>query len=392
MASSGLLWERVDGPRRLVRGAPIILLALAFVCALLVPVSTTAPGYAALLGLSVVAGAFSWWWTGCPALSSTARAAIYAFQVLLAAAMVALNPFYGIFGYFGYVSAMLLFDGGPLIGACFLNSFVMAASQIGGFANIGQSLGAFATLVLVNAGLSGAIVHYGTLHAREVEGREQAATELAEVSRRNQELHEQLMRRAHEQGIMQERERLSREIHDTVAQDLVAIVSQLEAIDPQGDWQPRVEAAKALARNGLAEARRAVSALRSPLLDEGTAADALRALLDQWSDHHRILARLQITGSPFPTQQDQVVVRVCQEALSNVARHSDAAEVVVHLEYTQDGLLLQIRDDGRGFSVDDADLGFGLRSMRERVEAVGGSLDVESAQGAGCSIDVAAPA
>ncbi|WP_367188055.1 sensor histidine kinase [Branchiibius sp. NY16-3462-2] len=236
------------------------------------------------------------------------------------------------------------------------------------------------------------IVHFGEQRAREVQEREAAARQSAEVSQRNQELHDQLLERAHEQGILQERERLSREIHDTVAQDLVAIVSQLEAIDGEGDWRSRVDAAKDLARDGLGEARRAVNALRSPLLDDASAADAVRALLDEWSARHRIRAHLDVEGAPTRTEQDQMLVRVCQEALSNVARHSGATSVVVQLQYTQDGLLLQVRDDGRGFEPSQGGAGHGLRNMRERVEAVGGSLDVESSAGAGCLIDVAAPA
>lgn len=392
MASERLLWERVDGPRRLIRGAPMILLAVSFVCALLVPVGATTAGYVGLLVLSVAASAFSWWWTGRSALTTPARVGVYFVQLLFASAAVTLNPFYGIFGYFGFISAMLLFDGRPLVVACVGNSLVMAAAQLGGFANVAKLPGAFLALVAVNAGLSGAIVHFGTLHAREVERREQAASELAEVSRRNQQLHDELLERAHERGILQERERLSREIHDTVAQDLVGVVSQLEAIEANGDWQGRVEVAKGLARDGLAEARRAVRALHSPLLDDATAADALRGLLDSWSDRHRISGRLAVSGSPVRTNQDQVVLRVAQEALSNVARHSGATQVVIRLGYTQDGLLLQIRDDGCGFASGTAAVGFGLRTMRERIEAAGGSFDVESTVGEGCLIDVAAPA
>ena len=388
----GPYWDRVDGPVAAVRWAPAALLAGSLLCAVVVPVASGRVGYLLLIALSVVSVLLAAWWMRRTSLSMPLRVVIFAAHLAMAAAMIAISPFYGIFGFFGYVIAMLLFEGPALIVALGLNALVMAAAQVGGFGQAVSSWQAFLALSFVNAGVVAVIVHFGMQRAREVQERETAARQLAEVSQRNQELQDQLLERAHEQGILQERERLSREIHDTVAQDLVAIVSQLEAIDGEGDWRSRVDAAKDLARDGLGEARRAVNALRSPLLDDASAADAVRGLLDEWSARHRIRAHLYVEGTPARTEQDQMIVRVCQEALSNVARHSGATSVQVQLQYTQDGLLLQVRDDGRGFEPLLGGVGHGLRNMRERVEAVGGSLDVESALGAGCLIDVAAPA
>ncbi|KYH43745.1 hypothetical protein AZH51_02815 [Branchiibius sp. NY16-3462-2] len=388
----GPYWDRVDGPVAAVRWAPVALLAGSLLCAVVVPVASGRVGYLLLIVLSAASILLAAWWMRRTSLSMPLRVAIFTAHLAMAAVMIAISPFYGIFGFFGYVIAMLLFHGRALVVALGLNALVMAAAQVGGFGQAVSDWHAFLALSFVNAGVVAVIVHFGEQRAREVQEREAAARQSAEVSQRNQELHDQLLERAHEQGILQERERLSREIHDTVAQDLVAIVSQLEAIDGEGDWRSRVDAAKDLARDGLGEARRAVNALRSPLLDDASAADAVRALLDEWSARHRIRAHLDVEGAPTRTEQDQMLVRVCQEALSNVARHSGATSVVVQLQYTQDGLLLQVRDDGRGFEPSQGGAGHGLRNMRERVEAVGGSLDVESSAGAGCLIDVAAPA
>lgn len=388
----GPYWDRVDGPVAAVRWAPLALVAGSMVCAIVVPIRSGAVGYLLLAALSAASVLLAAWWMHRTALVLPLRVAIFAAHLAMGAAMIAISPFYGIFGFFGYVIAMLLFSGLTLLVALGLNALVMAASQVGGFSEAVSNWHAFLALSLVNAGVVAVIVHFGVRRAEEVQEREAAASRLAEVSRRNQELQDQLLEQAHRQGILQERERLSREIHDTVAQDLVAIVSQLEAIDAEGDWRYRVTAAKALARDGLGEARRAVSALRSPLLDDASAADAVRNFLDDWSARHQIRAHLSVQGVPVRTEQDQMIVRVCQEALSNVARHAGASCVEVQLRYTQDGLLLQVRDDGRGFEPLQTESGHGLRNMRERVEAVGGSLDVESACGAGCLIDVAAPA
>ncbi|PWJ25541.1 signal transduction histidine kinase [Branchiibius hedensis] len=388
----GPYWDRVEGPVTAVRWAPLVLLSGSLLCSIVVPVASGRLGYLLLIVLSVASALLAGWWMRRRELSTSSRVAICAAHLSMTAAMIAISPVYGIFGFFGYIIAMLLFDGPALIVALGLNALIMAGSQVGGFGQAVSDWRAFLALSLVNAGVVAVIVHFGMKRAREVQQREAAADALAEVSRRNQELQDQLLERAHEQGILQERERLSREIHDTVAQDLVAIVSQLEAIDSEGDWRPRVDAAKSLARDGLGEARRAVSALRSPLLDDASAAQAVRALVDDWSSRHHIRARLTVHGTPARTEQDQVILRVCQEALSNVARHSGASCVEVELQYTQDGLLLQVRDDGRGFDPLLAQAGHGLRNMRERVEAVGGSLDVESNSGAGCLIGVAAPA
>jgi len=161
------------------------------------------------------------------------------------------------------------------------------------------------------------------------------------------------MNQARTAGIREERARLARDLHDTVAQGLVAVVTQLEAIDEASLSDDatcrRIASAKALARQGLGEARRAVNALQPSALDDATLPDAIDRLLNQWSRLHRVHADLTVSGEPRPANADPALIRVTQEALSNAARHSGAHRVTVSIDYLEDQVLLDIHDDGRGF-------------------------------------------
>lgn len=212
------------------------------------------------------------------------------------------------------------------------------------------------------------------------------------MQQRNVELQEQLLLRAREQGVLEERARLSREIHDTVAQDLVAIVSQLEAIERHRLARPGRHTAKDLARSGLGEARRAVYALRSPMLDAQPLPVAVTELVNAWATVHRLAAHVEIAGDPVPTDADQDLLRICQEALSNVSRHARARAVDVCLSYVEEGVLLDIKDDGDGFDPQRIREGNGLRGMRERVSSSGGTVDIATEIGGGCLVSAVVPA
>jgi len=180
----------------------------------------------------------------------------------------------------------------------------------------------------------------------------------------------------------------------------VAVVTQLEAIDDttlaDDAARRRVDNAKALARQSLDEARRAVDALRPPALDDATLAEAIEATLDGWGEVNRIAIDLTVSGTPRSTAADPALLRVVQEALSNVARHSGACRVAVSLDYLDDEVLLDVHDDGAGFRPEtgrrpSATGGHGLSSMAERLRLAGGVLAVESAPGAGCVVSAAVP-
>jgi signal transduction histidine kinase len=207
----------------------------------------------------------------------------------------------------------------------------------------------------------------------------------------------QLLEQEREAATLAERARLAREIHDTLAQGLTGIVVQLGAAQralaaEEQAAEQHIDLAQQMAREALSEARRSVWNLRAPVLERGDLADALRALSSR-----PIRPETEISfeqhGEPWPLPPtvESALLRVCQEALVNVAKHTDATQVKVILEYMSDVVRLSVHDDGIGF--DDLALpqgvampgpwgGFGLLGMRERLAALGGSLELSNNGGA----------
>lgn len=197
-------------------------------------------------------------------------------------------------------------------------------------------------------------------------------------------------------GIFQERARLAREIHDTLAQGLISIVTQLEAAESVADdphqAQTHVQMAKESARDSLTEARRFVWELRTEQPTPQAFELLLRETVAQWSRRHALRAQFISTGTPTalsPLQQSELV-RILGEALVNIAHHAQAQQVTVTLSYLDAEISLDVQDDGIGF--DPAETahtprgGFGLIGMRERAEALGGRLIIESAPQEGTTI------
>jgi signal transduction histidine kinase len=193
-----------------------------------------------------------------------------------------------------------------------------------------------------------------------------------------------------------ERNRIARDIHDSVGHYLTVVHVQIEAAraivarDPAGADECLVRA-QGLARDGLGELRRSVSLLRA-----GAAADrpfgvSLAKLVDD-SRQAGLDAQLAIEGAPraLPPAIELAIFRAAQEALTNVARHARATRARCTLAYRDDAIHLRVADDGAGAAATDG--GFGLDGMRERLAAVGGSVDVRTAPGAGFTIDVRVPA
>jgi signal transduction histidine kinase len=233
--------------------------------------------------------------------------------------------------------------------------------------------------------------------------------ELSEANRRleaalaeNAGLHEQLLTQAREAGIMDERQRMAREIHDTLAQGLTGIITQLQAAAQGGrpaDRDRRIEAAIRLARDSLSEARRSVHELRPEPLETARLGEALAEVAQRLSALHGVPAHVTTTGVPRPMPADVEVtlLRTAQEALANVAKHANATRVGLTLSYMEDEVALDVRDDGIGF--DPAGLpvsadggGFGLTAMRQRVELLSGTLEIESESGVGTAISACVPA
>jgi signal transduction histidine kinase len=200
---------------------------------------------------------------------------------------------------------------------------------------------------------------------------------------------------------------MAREIHDTLAQGLMGIITQLQAAQQAGvDDEPgrrHLDLAIGLARDSLTEARRSVQALAPTPLAEARLPDAIKDVAQRWSDLHGIPVSFTTTGTRriMRTEIEVALLRTAQEALANVAKHAQASRVGLTLSYMDDLVTLDVRDDGVGFATvngagprrpRDAQGGFGLASMRQRVEGVAGTLEVESDPDAGTAISAAIPA
>jgi signal transduction histidine kinase len=222
---------------------------------------------------------------------------------------------------------------------------------------------------------------------------------LAEQRRRaldeNERLREQLLAQARADARSDERRRLAREIHDTVAQGLVGVITQLDAISGWSEGMPspedrrHVEQAAAIARESLREARRAVAELAPAALDGTDLTTAVRRTTERWGLRAGIATRLSLpddAGTADP-EVAAAIVRVLQEALANVARHARASLASVTLTWFPDALILDVADDGTGFDPSapsqgpGARGGYGLTALRDRMAAIGGTVDIESSPG-----------
>ena len=210
-----------------------------------------------------------------------------------------------------------------------------------------------------------------------------------------------LAERAKEAGVQEERQRLARDIHDTLAQGFASVIRHLEAIelsfataddaqDVKRNAAPHLAHAQAVSRASLAEIRRLVWALRPAPLAEATLSAAIERIVAQWGEANGIAAGCTVDELPALNPDAEVIfLRATQEALSNVVRHAFATKVNVTMHRVDDLVLLSIEDNGRGFA--DADVGIGITGMRERVQRFGGRVLIDSAPGTGTSITVAMP-
>jgi two-component system, NarL family, sensor kinase len=209
----------------------------------------------------------------------------------------------------------------------------------------------------------------------------------------------ELFARSTRLGAVEERNRLAREIHDTLAQGLTATALQLESADALLDagsekaHEP-LRRALSLTRSNLEEARRSVLDLRASPLEGLPLSEALKALVERWEAETGIAARYgAVNGSrPLPPSVEAALYRICQEALTNVARHAGAKRATVRLVATPDRVRLAVEDDGQGFDAAGApEDRHGIVGMRERAEVLGGTLEVSSGPGEGTRIEVTVP-
>ncbi|WP_103355341.1 sensor histidine kinase [Amycolatopsis sp. CA-128772] len=194
----------------------------------------------------------------------------------------------------------------------------------------------------------------------------------------------EVARLSREAGTAAERERLAREIHDTLAQGFTSIVTLAQAIESELDTDPaaarrHAELAARTARDNLTEARAMVAALAPADLAAGSLVDAVRRQADRLADETGVGVRYEVDSAlpPIGMAGEVVLLRGAQEALNNVRRHAAASVVSVRLSVVDGAVRLSVRDDGTGFDPGHT-TGFGLRGMRSRAEQVGGTLSVRS--------------
>jgi signal transduction histidine kinase len=237
-------------------------------------------------------------------------------------------------------------------------------------------------------------IAFGLWVYRIIEQSSDRASLISELGRTRAEL-AQANRKA---GVLAERQRLSGEIHDTVAQGFTSIIMLLQAADADVEREPaaaREHLALALqtARENLAEARALVAALAPAGLEPGALDAALRRLTDAVPGHLGPPASFEVTGRavPLPRPAEVMLLRVGQEALANVRQHARAQQVQVSLRYSEGQVGLEVTDDGAGFDPGQPGGGYGLPGMRARVDEAGGRLEVRSSPGCGTTVRVVVP-
>ncbi|TDB98727.1 sensor histidine kinase [Actinomadura sp. 7K534] len=299
-----------------------------------------------------------------------------------------LNPFFCIYAVIGYFDAQHYLTRRWAMAGLLITAVTMAGAQAGGLPpDDPTEAAALGGLFALNCGL---ILIFGRMAEREEKQSLVQAETIDELERTNARLEQalaenaglqaQLLVQAREAGISDERRRLAAEIHDTIAQGLTGIITQLQAAEDS----EHVRRATALARESLREARRSVQDLAPTHLEHDMLPEALKKITDG-------RAHLTVTGTaePLHGELEATLLRIAQEAVTNAERHARADRIGVTLSYMDDEVTLDIRDDGRGFTRPSS--GFGLTAMRERAERVAGTLEIESEPGRGTAVSARVP-
>jgi signal transduction histidine kinase len=387
------------------RWLPHLLLAMSATLAILTEINGYRGAAVLLAALLVAAGAVGW----TQAFASTTAgepgraATYYAGRTVFAGVLVALNPWFALFAFLGYADAIRLFRPRPAIPGIVATAAIVAWSQTGGVPTSGYAV--YFVVLVVNAGLASLVAVGGTRLLTQADEHRRLIAELQATNERleavlaeNSGLHDQLIAQAREAGVLDERQRLAAEIHDTLAQGLAGIITQLEAAAGGVDRERHLAAAGALARVSLREARLTVQDLRPDLLARRTLEAAIAQVARDWSERTGIPTEVAATGAAIALGADAEVAlfRTAQEALTNIGKHAAAQRVGVTLTFLDELVLLDIRDDGLGFapgvSLPSPDgTGVGLIAMRQRLERVGGGLAIESAPGCGTALSARVP-
>ena len=208
-----------------------------------------------------------------------------------------------------------------------------------------------------------------------------------------------LYQETREMAVLNERNRMAREIHDTLAQGFTGIVLQLEAAEQAlnentEEAQEHLNLARELARESLNEARRSVWALRPQLLEQSPLITTLRQQIEKFTRDSGVPAKFNVDREKhtLPPDVENALLRICQEALTNVERHARASQVEVMLAFEDGAVKLSVHDNGKGFNPNiSKNNRFGLISMRERVRLLGGTMEIKSEKQKGTLLEVKIP-
>jgi signal transduction histidine kinase len=336
----------------------------------------------------------------------------FAGMAVVCAVLVIRAPWFGLFAWSGYVFSGSVLHGRSRIAGLAATALLLGTSQNGGLpAGSSSSWFGWGAIVTVNMLLASAMVWIGTMDELQEHRTERALEDATEANQQlraaleeNAGLHRQLVTQAREAGIIDERQRMAREIHDTLAQGLTGIITQLAAAGQaavgSAEHERHVRTAAELARDSLREARRSVAALTPEALRDARLPEALGDVAGRWTELHGVPVEVLTTGAAEPLHPDidVALLRTAQEALANVAKHASASRVGLTLSYLGDFVRLDVRDDGRGFDPGELDErpgesgGFGLSGMRQRAVSLGGTLEIESEPGSGTAICASVPA
>ena len=389
---------------------PYLMLAIALVLYAL----TQRPAAAAFETTAGLAGLTAAWNASMAALRPEERrspwpARIYVAGLIAFAAVLNLrSPWFGLFTYLCFPYAARYLIGAWRWAAFVATSVAFGIAQVGGIHPLDRArLVNWLLVICLDVAITGTL----SVRIEQRMVRARMSAELAEASQRradmmaeNAGLQAQLLTQAREAGVLEERQRLAREIHDTLAQGLTGIITQLEAAQrtsDDGEHNRRIGDAKQLARDSLTEARRSVQALKPGALEGARLPEALAEEAARWSAISGVAADVTTTGQarPLHPEVEVTLLRVAQEALANVAKHASASRAAVTLSYMEDVVTLDVLDDGRGFDVDGGSSsprgdgsGFGLTAMRQRVQRLDGQLEIESEDGGGTAVSASVPA
>ena len=199
------------------------------------------------------------------------------------------------------------------------------------------------------------------------------------------------------QATLQERTRIAREMHDSVGHSLTAQSIQLENASVYFSQNPdksryHLKEARRLGKEALQNVRQSVASLRNSPLQGRSLELALKKLLQEFQQttRIRIVSRVRLQDS-LNSEIQTVLYRIVQEALTNIAKHSQADRIKLAIASSPTGIDLEIQDNGEGFEPRENTTGFGLQGMRERVEALGGKFSLHSQPGFGCQIHIIIP-